>query len=191
MEENILALRGQLDQLQRAQVDGSDELSVLQAELIELKNLAGLTEITGPGVTVVLDDNRSGAEAARLLPDYNPENFIIHDKDIRWLVNDAKRGGAEAIAINGHRLVNISEIRCVGPVIFINSTRMAPPYVVKIIGDPDTLEQLISTGDAFPILKWEDFPVKLTKEASITIPAYKGSLPLNYIKPIDGDSSRR
>ncbi|KKM11993.1 hypothetical protein SY88_05590 [Clostridiales bacterium PH28_bin88] len=75
-----------------------------------------------------------------------------------------------------------------GPVVFINSTRMAPPYVIKIIGDPDTLEQMISTGESFPILKWENFPVKLTKEASLTIPAYKGSLPQSYVKPDRNDS---
>lgn len=185
MEEQIVAFRGKLDKIQHSQVNGADEVAFIQAEMQGLKNLSGLSEVTGPGITVVLDDNRTGSQAAKSLPDYNAENFIIHDKNVLYLVNEIKRAGAEAIAVNNQRIVTSSDIRCVGPVIFVNSTRMAPPYVIQAIGDPETLERAVALGEEFPYLKYKDFPVKLVREPAITLPAYKGSLIQNYVKPAE------
>jgi uncharacterized protein YlxW (UPF0749 family) len=182
LEEKILAQRKQLDALHDAQLDDEEEITGLQKELQWLRSIAALTEVHGPGITVTLDDNVAGSNAARNLPDYNPNNFIIHDKNILYLVNEIRRAGAEAIAINNQRIVAVSDIRCVGPVIFVNSTRMAPPYIIQAIGDPERLEKLVSMGEEFTYLKYKDFPVRLVRETVISLPAYIGGYSLNSVQ---------
>ncbi|MEW6660805.1 MAG: DUF881 domain-containing protein [Bacillota bacterium] len=179
LEEKILELRKQLDALHDAQLEDEEEITSLQKELQWMRSIAALTEVYGPGITVTLDDNVAGSNAAKNQPDYNPNNYIIHDKNILYLVNEIKRAGAEAIAVNNQRIVSTSDIRCVGPVIFVNSTRMAPPYIIQAIGDPDRLERVVSMGEEYTYLKYKDFPVKLVRETVISLPAYKGGYSLN------------
>jgi uncharacterized protein YlxW (UPF0749 family) len=178
--EKILTLRKELDTIHDAKLADEVELSSVQKELQWLRSLAGLTEVHGPGITVILDDNLAGSNAARDQPDYNPNNYIIHDKNILYIVNEIKRAGAEAIAVNNQRIVSISEIRCVGPVIFVNSTRMAPPYIIRAIGNPEVLEQMVLMGEEFSYLQYKGFPVRVVRESVVSIPAYKGSYTLNH-----------
>ena len=55
-----------------------------------------------------------------------------------WSTSYAQ-SGAEAISINGQRIVARTEIRCVGPVITVNGTRIAPPIKIQAIDDPNVL----------------------------------------------------
>ena len=68
-----------------------------------------------------------------------PSWFIIHDYDIRTILNELKTAGAQAIAINGERVVPMSEQICVGPTIIINDNRYPVPYIIEAIGEPDGL----------------------------------------------------
>lgn len=185
LEERIVALRQKLEETQKSQASFETTLSGLQKQLDELKILAGLTPLTGPGIIITLDDNKAGAEAAKTSSPatYNPENYIIHDKNLLYLVNALKAAGAEGIAINDQRLVTSSDIRCVGTVILVNSTRLAPPYEIKAVGDPEKLEGAILNSEEFIYLKSREFPVKLVKTPQIILPAYKGGFPSQHAKP--------
>ena len=46
-------------------------------------------------------------------------------------------------------ITNGMEIRCVGNVILVNTTRLAPPYEILAIGDPQELEDAISTSTTY------------------------------------------
>lgn len=176
LEQQIDDLRKKIDAAQQEQISGEDRLASLQEYMQKLKMQAGLIEVEGPGIIVILEDNTKGAEVAKGdLSGYNPEKYIIHDKNLLYLVNDLKSAGAEAISVNNQRIVTTSNIRCVGTVILVNSTRMAPPYEIKAIGDPVQLEQGVLNGQEYPFLKRMDFPVKISQETNIVIPAYKGN----------------
>ncbi len=45
---------------------------------------------------------------------------LIHDIDVLRIINDLRGAGAEAIDINGQRVLAISEIKCGGPIIRVN-----------------------------------------------------------------------
>lgn len=185
LEERISILRQKLEETQKTQARFETNLSGLQKQLDDLKVLAGLIPLTGPGIIITLDDNNAGAQAAKTSSPatYNPENYIIHDKNILYLVNELKAAGAEGIAINDQRLVTSSDIRCVGTVILVNSTRLAPPYEIKAIGDPEKLEGAILRSEEFIYLKSREFPVKLVKASQIILPAYKGGFPSQHVRP--------
>ncbi len=101
-------LRAELDRIQASASTQSGAAKDLQARIDELKTVAGLNERTGDGVTITLDDARSSVAAKDI------EKSICHNTDLTDIVNQAWRGGAEAIAINEERIVGSSSIYCVG-----------------------------------------------------------------------------
>jgi len=177
MEETIADLHKQISEIQNEQVEGEARFETINDYIENLRMQTGLTPLEGPGIKVTLDDNPKGAEAAKAsdILTYNPENYIIHDKNVLYVINDLKNAGAEAISINNQRIVSTSNIRCVGTVILVNSTRMAPPYEIIALGDPDQLEKGVLNGQEFNFLKKKDFPVKLEKFDKLEVPAYKGN----------------
>jgi uncharacterized protein YlxW (UPF0749 family) len=194
LEEQIAALRKQLDLDQKLALGSQDKLLTLQEEMEQAKAAAGLTDLAGPGLVITLDDNLEGAAAAKIKdPErYRDEDYIIHDKNLLYLVNDLKVGGAEAIAIGGtesfgvntQRLVATSDIRCAGTMILVNTTRLAPPYVITAIGNQDSLiKALMAPESEFLTLKALQFPISFKKEDLVKIPAYKGGFRFNYSQP--------
>lgn len=91
---------------------------------------AGAVPVTGPGVSVTVDDARDSGETPA---------GVIRDSDLQLLVNGLWEAGAEAIAINGLRLTSLSSIRYAGQAITVDYASVTPPYVVNAIGNPDAL----------------------------------------------------
>jgi len=152
------------------------ELEPIQKDLEKLKILAGLTEVHGPGVVITLDDQ----EKARTARD--PEYYLIHYSSILYIINDLRAAGAEAITVNNDRVVSTTDIRCAGNIILVNTHRLAPPYEIKAIGNPDLLEEIVRTGE-YTSLEFSKFPVSIVKRDNIVIPPYKGSYTFNYAAP--------
>lgn len=186
LEEELNSLRQEMENMQQSHAPGQQELRSLEETLRRLEEQAGLTQVAGPGIIITLDDNTAGARAAQEANPafYQPEDFLIHDKNILYLVNELWAAGAEAIAVNDQRLTPGSDIRCVGPVILVNSTRLSPIYEIKAIGNPEQLEHAITNGSEYPYLKAKEFPVKITRVDEMIIPAYKGAVTTQYAQPV-------
>ena len=137
---------------------------------------AGLTAVTGPGIMIELDDNIADQKAK---PNDDPNSYIIHFEDLLATVSELKSAGAEAIAINDQRLVTTTELRCVGNVILVNTTRIAPPFKIQAIGSPSILTDMVSYG-RLEYLVTNRFPVTITADPALVIPAYKGDLQFKY-----------
>ena len=181
LEQEIAAYEGliqnsrdELTQIENQQQIGS--LKLLQEKLHQAKVRAGLTAVTGPGIVIELDDNRIDQRAN---PNEDPNSFIIHYEDLLGIISDLKAGGAEAIALNEQRLITTSELRCVGNVILVNTTRIAPPFQIQAIGNPTQLTEMVSYG-RLDYLMVNRFPVSLNTNQEILLPAYKGDLQFKY-----------
>lgn len=172
-EDQIETMRNQLNEIQNQNNKG--KLQDLQEELVRAKIDAGLTSVIGKGIVITLDDNKDGLNAA---PNDDPNKYIIHYEHILNLVNELKIGGAEAIAVNGQRLVTTSEIRCVGNLILVNMSRIAPPFVISAIGSPKLMLESISQGQ-LELLKAARYPITVEEKEELIIPAYKGELQFN------------
>lgn len=182
------ALRAQVNKL-TAQLDEvmSEENSVtagMQEELKRARLIAGLTAVEGPGLVVTLNDSTRVAQ-----PGQDPNLFLIHDEDLLKLVNELKAAGAEAITVNGQRIVALSEIRCAGPTISVNNTRIAPPYVVEAIGDPDGLESAIKMrGGILETVQFWGIQVQIEKRDKLTLPAYVGGEKFRFARPVEKEA---
>ncbi|WP_303799364.1 DUF881 domain-containing protein [Alicyclobacillus macrosporangiidus] len=119
---------------QSAGSDGS--LKQLQQMLQDERILAGLTAVTGPGVSVTLMDGvAKGGDVSQ---------YLTHDWDIRSVINELFTAGAEAVSINGYRVVATSGVFCTGPVVRVNDHRIGAPFVIQAIGDPQTLKSALT-----------------------------------------------
>lgn len=176
LREEVAQLREQLADSQSVE----DQVRVLQEELAKLMVLAGTSEVRGPGISLEVSDSKAPSQ-----PGQDPNLFVVHDKDLLEVVNELFVAGAEAVSVNGQRIVSTTEITCAGNVIMINGVRQAPPFLILAIGDPATLEGgLRMRGGIIDNLTFWHLEVKLKAEEEITIPAYAGSLSFKYAKPV-------
>ncbi len=170
--EHVERQRDALQTQLREMHDTGSKNTSLKEEINELKYQAGLTTIKGKGIVIRIEDSK--------VPLKNGENqnlYLIHDDDILRVLNELRAAGAEAISINNQRVVAMTEVRCTGPTIMINSVHEAPPYVVEAIGDPDTLKAALELrGGVVDTLKHWNIDVEILKSNSIIIPPYKGNI---------------
>jgi uncharacterized protein YlxW (UPF0749 family) len=179
LHKQIAQLQDKLTDYEYQISQGSSSAKLLNRELQEIKFLAGLTAAHGPGVTVTLKDSRkkTGPGAIPII------DSLIHDTDIWRVVNELSSAGAEAISINDQRVIAMTPIRCVGPVIQVNEVPIAQPYVIRAIGNPKTLESALRmTGGVVDSMPDPDM-IEIKQETDITVPAYAGSRRTNYLKP--------
>lgn len=160
-----------------AETDGYSQTLTTQLQRAEL--LAGLTTVEGSGVQVTLKDST----AVNNLPE-NANAYVIHDMDILQVINELRDAGAEAIALNGERVVSTSEIRCAGATVSINNNRYSTPYVITAIGDPVNMENaLLMRNGVVDSLTFYGFDVEVKKVSSMKINAYTGALNFKYAVP--------
>ncbi len=152
--------------------------SVLDDEISNLKKAAGLTEVEGPGIVIIVSDG-----TRELFENEDPNILIVHDLDIRAMVDDLRNAGAEAISINGQRVIfNKSNIQCTGPTMKINDQVFAAPFIIRAIGDRKYLESAINAPGSYSetLRSWGVF-VEVNTAVSVSIPAYDGSMANQYV----------
>lgn len=153
---------------------------VTSLELEELRILANLNPVEGPGIKVLLDDSNLNQS----LKD-NPNLYIIHDEDLLRVLNELRAAGAEAISINDQRITALSEVRCAGPTVSVNNVRTAPPYEIKAIGPAKTMtSSLRLRGGVVETFEFWGIQVKITKEDKLLVPGLKGVRTFEYATPV-------
>lgn len=184
-----------IEQLSDILLSTEKERDALKIELTRLKEstdihdkvpekinlLAGTTAVKGPGVVLEIEDSKKMISATD-----NTNLYIIHDEDVLKVINELRAAGAEAIAINDQRLISTSEIRCAGPTISINNTRISAPYEIKAIGNAKNMENAIKMrgGVAESLSVW-GIQLNVHKDENIIIPAYKGAVQFKYVTALE------
>jgi uncharacterized protein YlxW (UPF0749 family) len=131
--------------------------------------MAGLTDVKGSGLTITMRDAGARENA-------DPSLFIIHDMDILSILNVLRESGAQAISINGERILPISEIMCAGPTVRVNRNRYTVPYIINVIGPAEKLTADIESSLILRLLKEYDISVKIEKKSDIIIKKYHESI---------------
>ena len=161
---------------------GNSKTLELQKELDELNKLLGLTEIKGSGIILTIRDSEPIASKDLGI---DATSSIVHDEDLRQLVNELKNAGAEAISINDQRIISTTAISCEGNVININGQKVGAPFVIKAIGLPESLSNLDRPRGYLDLLEDFGIGVDLQKSNNITIPKYNGKLEFTYGKSVN------
>jgi uncharacterized protein YlxW (UPF0749 family) len=180
MRQEVTDLRGQIAAEEQRAASEQRVTASLTQELDDLRAAAGLTDLRGPGVIVTVTDSRRP-----LRPGEDPNLVLIHYSDVRAVVNMLWAAGAEAIAVNDERIISTTGLSCVGTTILCNTRRMAPPYRVVAIGNPDALLAAAEArGGILAELRAFEFPVTVTAGTDLDVPAYSGGFVYRYAKPV-------
>lgn len=194
-------LLGQAKELQTTVTGLEDEVNGLQAQVKELSGtatqsggnddpgtqlLTSDTPVRGPGLTVGLQDARDSALDGR------SSTGLVRDQDLRLVLNSLWSSGAEAIAVNGHRIGPGTFVRTAGSTLLVNATAIQSPYSVEAIGDPDALSVGLvrgSTGDYLSALQSvSGIRVTTTSEKSLHLDALDPAH-TTYTYPVHHNSS--
>jgi uncharacterized protein YlxW (UPF0749 family) len=165
----------------RNQITSSDESSEdVKTELETNNQLLGYTDLTGSGVVITAaDGDSSNVKGLSSL-------YIVHDGDLVGLVNALKNAGAEAISINGQRIVNTTAITCAGNIVLINGEKVGSPFIINAIGNPERLYgQMIMPDSYYDNMKSDGVDMKIVKENSISVPKYTGLFKFSYARVVD------
>jgi len=177
LSDEVSRLREENTKLQNAMAGNSKQSKVLNESLQETKMFSGLTDVEGPGLTITLRDSEKEDQGA-------PEDRIIHDGDVLRTVNELWASGAEAIEVNGHRVVGNTSFRCVGPVIHVEGVPIASPVMIRVIGDTKTLEGAMKLpGGVLDELRMQDPDmVQIDRVTKHRFKAYSGNTARKYLK---------
>ena len=184
--EELLQYKDDVAGYREQALASGDYVSVVAKELERAELAAGMTDLVGPGVAVTLSD---APRTTVLDPEIDANLYIIHDEDLLRVINVLRGAGAEAISINGERVVATSEVNCIGPVVSVNGNRYAPPYVIRAIGDPGGMySALTMLGGAVDLLTMWNIQVDIQQVESHVIKAYTGKTTFKYAKEYSADA---
>jgi len=163
---------------------------VLKDTLQELKIEAGLTEVTGPGITVqiepVIEDAKLGVPVTR----------VVSPELLKRLLNELNMYEAKYVAIDGQRIINTTVIRDInGDTKIDGHTIRSLPIEIKVgVNEMNTAEKLsnrMKVSKARDEFFTENLRLNISApNPTITIPAYDNSIRIKYMEPIkEGGSS--
>ena len=145
----------------------------LLAQLAQLQMLDGTQAVEGPGIQISINDRKA--------------TFSLYSEDIAKMINTLKFAGAEAISINGQRIVSSTDIVMSGSsTILVNGEPIngAPgiPYELNAIGNQDTLYDYFSKLEA-TTLKQNSITVSIVRK-TLRIPSYNGTYIFKNAVPV-------
>jgi len=152
-----------------------------------LQEPAGMTPKSGPGVTVTLSD---APEEVINSTSQDLNLLVVHQQDIQAVVNAMWKGGAEAVTVQGQRVITTTGIKCEGNSVQLHGVPYPQPYVIEAVGDQTELVSAIADDDYLQIYREQaaipDISVgwNLELRAHVTAPAYDGLTDLTYAEPL-------
>lgn len=180
LKKQIADLRTQLNGVRDNDTSRKSALTDINNEITRQRNVSGMVALHGPGVIATLDDS-----AARTIPENeDPANYILHEYDLRDVLNSLWIAGAEAVSVNGERIVSSTSLYCVGTTIICNATRLSPPYEIRAVGDAQALAAALSGSPQMAKLNQRaqiyDLPITVEQTQDVLAPAYNGSFVFKY-----------
>lgn len=137
----------------------------------------GKTNLQGQGVTIALNDASSSSN----IDSFN-KSELIHDVDIQLLINDLRSAGAEAISINGERVVENTDIICWHEFIKVNDATIYAPFYIDAIGNKDALEKYMKESTEVGFLRARGISISIKSTEKVSISAYEGNFSSKFMK---------
>lgn len=184
-QQEVATLRKQVDDAQAAAAKkggSAAQVSQINAEAAREEDPAGLAPLSGPAVTVTLNDSTKSVDQ---LPEGGSADWlVVHQQDVQAFVNALWRGGARGMMLMDQRVVSTSAVRCVGNTLILQGRVYSPPFTIKAIGDPVKLKAALENDETVKIYKeYVDLVglgYDLKTEPNATFPAFTGSLAMKY-----------
>ncbi len=162
LTEELNHLQEQIRKYEKSFASNEKDYKKLVEQAEDLRLLLGELKSEGKGIRITLQDGDYDPKSL------NPNDYIVHESHVFKLLNELKISGAQAIAINGQRVLASSYIRCNGPVITIDGTQHPAPFVIEAVGDSLNLN-----GGVVDQLLNDNIVVSLEENQKLTMPKVK------------------
>ena len=177
LQAEVEQLRNNLSEYEVAAAQGRTSAETLAREVELYRMVLGLTPVQGPGAVVRLrvEQVPSGLVAAFLQP-----------SDLSGLVNELWSAGAEAIAVNGKRILATTGFRSGNAQTIVAGVfRLSPPFEIMAIGNPQAMKATLNLRGGFVEgLRSVGLEVEIVEQPVIMVPAYTGPLRFRYAAPV-------
>jgi uncharacterized protein YlxW (UPF0749 family) len=162
LEQRRSELQSGTDSSKAALAEASRRRSVLGI-------LAGTVAAHGPGITLRIGDPQKKVDAAVLLD----------------TLEELRDAGAEAVQINGVRVVASTALVDAEPgSVRVDSQLVSAPYVLKVIGDPDTLDPALRIpGGVFAVLGERGATPTVSAADQVVVDATRPTESQQYARP--------
>ncbi|MGO4459102.1 DUF881 domain-containing protein [Streptomyces sp. M-16] len=133
----------------------------------QLGILAGTVAAQGPGITLRITDTKGQVRSDQLLD----------------TLQELRAAGAEAIQINGVRVVAGSYFSDEGGGVSIDGKKITQPYEFRVIGRPQDLEPALNIpGGVVQTMEKEQATVAVTRSAKIVVDALRAAKQPDYAR---------
>ena len=162
--------RGQL----AAGATSEEARAAAQARLDAIQVLSGTVGATGPGIELTITDPERRVRAAQLLD----------------TLQELRDAGAEAVEINGVRVVASTYFTDLDGAIAISGTRAERPYVIRAIGDPQTMAAAMDIpGGVAESVRRLNAEARVEQRDSLAITSVHTPMSAEYAQPVPSPTS--
>lgn len=173
--------------LQKYEYGGKNRTSIIQqveSDLNKNKMALGELDVEGQGIKITLNDadndsfdDTSGSDVL---------DKIVHNSDINYVINDLRSAGAEAISINGQRVIDRTEVICYGALLRVNGVSIGAPFYINAIGNKAALNSfMLSDGSWLKYLMMRQIYVDVQEMDNIKIQAYNNIITDDFTKELN------
>ncbi|ABR47410.1 protein of unknown function DUF881 [Alkaliphilus metalliredigens QYMF] len=178
MERRIYELKTTVEEYEEESTEESIVLKQLRIEVDQHRLLAGHTDVEGPGMIITIEGPS----------DENIAVFVQQRKYLLNLINELKVFGGEVISINNQRITKRSEVTLAGNHINVNTIPIAPPYVIRVIGNTREFNRYIDYRTVlFESMVADGLKYTITFEEQLSISKIKREKPIRFLTPIEGE----
>lgn len=163
----------------------NDETSTIVKNIskeLEMNNaLLGYSKVSGEGIKLTIMDSSNQFSQ---IDENAGVSKILHNTDMIQVVNELKIAGAEAISINGQRILTNSAVYCFWAFLDINNEKTPAPFYVRAIGNKDLLNKYVTNSNSYiKALINRGISVQIEESTDIKIPNYAGEMRMKKIRP--------
>lgn len=179
LNEKYTEITTKIEEYKSESVSDEKTAELLQDELEQLNKALGKTDVEGEGIVIQIVDKKGEPLGDDAYVDaIIAENLLI-------IVNQLFGAGAEAISINGNRIITTTTITDIGysDYIKVNSNRIpGNTYIINAIGNPDYLRSaVLGKGGHVDELKELGHETSVKESKNILIEKYDGEITSKYI----------
>ncbi|WP_411167948.1 DUF881 domain-containing protein [Clostridium sp. MB05] len=157
----------------------------MKSQLFDYGKLSGVTAVKGPGLVIKVQD---GDIDKVLDTERDIMRKIFHQEDMALIINEARKAGAEAIAVNNHRVLPNTGASCNSAFIgFEDYSREYGPFYIYMIGDPEKMKaSLLSENSHIQKLILRKIKVDIEQKDEMIIPATSQNTEAMFMQRYEG-----
>jgi len=150
--------------------------AAIKKEVSDNNLIIGNSDVVGQGVNITLEDGTDNFDDATTM------SKLIHDADIVQVINDLRNAGAEAISVNGQRVVYNNFALCYGSNIDLNGIKIVTPFYISAIGNKDVMYNYLTLQQTHTaLLQGSQVKISIVKATNIKILAYNSKFVYKYM----------